>query len=465
MEEDGAAEVIPEILDLFTGLPTQVGIKKAEYKRIDPIASLDNSGAINFTIRTDDSQFLDLSRFLISVTTRITDGDGATINSRRREGADDVHNDRSNALLINGAGSTWFKSLTVKVNGTAVDMGDGMYAYRADLDDRLSYTKEAKESQLTISGFDEEVYPFDDLDEGEIHFGEPADANANVMARAFVRRYERSKNGKRLQMLSKIHSGLFEQGKPLPPGTTLDLCFERNEPEFMLLTKRREAFKASVIECYILAHYLTIDEQIQREISDEIYSNGRDIRYNVRRVKMFAHSRVPGNHDLSIVDMCNGEVNLPRRIFMGMVKQTAAQGDVGQDPFNYHHFNITDLKFTVGGEVRPYPEMKFDFRNDEYVQGLFSLLEATGSMLTDHDIGITYENYPTRNVLFGANFTGMSNEAGEAFELPETKKIDAGIRIGGAGLGGNPILIIVYAEYDAEIVLTSEKRVLVFLDG
>lgn len=465
MDGEEGVEVIPEFLDLFSSIPTQVAVKSGKYKRIDPIASLDNSGAINFAIKCDDTEFFDLSRSLICVVTRITDGDGADLPDEEVVGGVRGHNAASDVILINGIGSTWFKNLQVKINGTSIESSDGMYAFRADLDNRLSYSRDAKDHQLTMEGFDEELYPFEDVVAGNMRFGEDPYAGANSKAVAFVRRYNRTKNGKRLHTYARIHAGIFEQEKPLPPGTKLELIFERNEQNFVLLTKRDEAFKAIIDECYIFARTISIDDQIYREMSDEIFNNKRNIEYHFRRVRMFSHAKGGGNRDISITDLCPGEPNLPRRVFIGLLRQDAVHGSKRHDPFNYQHFNLSSVKFDVGGEVRPYPEMKMHFNQDEYCEGLFSLLEATGAMLTDHDIGITYENYHSRNVLFGANFTGCSNQSGEAFELPEQKQINLSLRLEGLGLGGIAILVMVYAEYDATVSITPQKSVEVSLNG
>lgn len=461
--ENEGEEVIPEFLNMFSKAPTQVGVKSGRFKRIDPIASLDNAGAINFVIKCDDTEFLDLKNTVIFVATRITDDAGAVIPAQDA-GPPIVHNDRSNCILINGIGSTWFKNLQVRLNGTSVELGDGLYAFRSDLDNRLSYTKEAKEQQLSMEGFDEETYPFEDLNANEIHFDEDPYTDANAKARAFVRRYNRIKGGKKLLTCSRIHAGLFEQDKPLPPGSKLDLIFERNEQNFVLLTKRNEPFKAIIDECYLWVRTIKIDEQIYKEISDERYDNNKNIEYHFRRVRMFTHAKGGGLRDVSVTDLCPGETNLPRRVFVGLVRQDAVHGHRDRDPFNYQHCHATNVKFDVGGDVRPYPELKMNFDDDDYTQGLFSLLEAAGGMLTNHELGITYENYHARNVLFGANFTGCSNEAGEAFELPEQKQINLSMRLAGAGLGGAVTIVMVYAEYDATVTVTPERSVKVNIE-
>ena len=77
-------------------------------------------------------------------------------------------------LLVNGLGTTWFKKIDVKLNGTTVSFDGSMYSHIADIENRLSYPNTVKKGHLSMVGFDKELEDFDRLNNNNIHW---ADAN------------------------------------------------------------------------------------------------------------------------------------------------------------------------------------------------------------------------------------------------------------------------------------------------
>ena len=256
INEPGGEELIPEEMDTHSTLPTQVAIRKASYRDYKPITSVDNTGSIHFVIQLDDCEYLDCQHTTLWLTRKILDKNGDTIpqtlvdppqpeggtRTGRRNGLADV-------LFVNGA-SSCFKNLEVKINGTVVDLGDGMYAHRADLETRLGFSKEVKKGMAGMGGFIEEQVAFDNVKE-DIDLRAP---NPNERIEGLVRRFEKSKYSEPWTTVNLIHSPIFQQIKYLPPGTKLELRFDRNEPDFMLLSKAAERTKytVSLQECLAL---------------------------------------------------------------------------------------------------------------------------------------------------------------------------------------------------------------------
>ena len=55
--------------------------------------------------------------------------------------------------------------------------------------------------------------------------------------RAILRRYVQGQASKHIYTIRRIHSEIFDQTKLLPPNSVLDIEFERNDANFLLLTK------------------------------------------------------------------------------------------------------------------------------------------------------------------------------------------------------------------------------------
>ena len=112
------------------------------------------------------------------------------------------------------------------------------YAYRGDLETRLSFSKENKGGHLRKCGFDEEIEAFEKLKAGDLQFKNVVRNEAVTRNHSLIRCFHTSCNSKIIRTIGHIHSTIFEQPKALPPFTHLEVTFERNKEDFLLLTKQ-----------------------------------------------------------------------------------------------------------------------------------------------------------------------------------------------------------------------------------
>ena len=91
----------------------------------------------------------------VLITSSIKNPEGGNIPAV----AGGAHNPVCNVLPVNGLGTTWFKKIDVKLNGTTVSFDGNMYSHRADIENRLSYPDTVKKGHLSMMGFDEEMKP------------------------------------------------------------------------------------------------------------------------------------------------------------------------------------------------------------------------------------------------------------------------------------------------------------------
>ena len=237
--------------------------------------------------------------------------------------ATDAHNPVCNVLPVNGLGTTWFKKINVKLNGTTVSFDGSIH--RADIENRLSYPDMVKKEHLSMMGFDEEL---EDLNNDNIHW---ADANPTQHAYpAILRRYLKGKASKNMYTIAKIHSEIFEQPKLLPSNTVLDIDFDRHESDFLLITKHNNRnYVLKMESCKLLTRLVDMDEEITAEI-DSVSISGRSMLYSVHRVKMLYNSCGANVVDLSNFNLLTMEGNfLPCRIIVVMVREDAMHGNYG----------------------------------------------------------------------------------------------------------------------------------------
>ena len=123
--------------------------------------------------------------------------------------------------------SLWSK-VTVKIND--VEIGDSTscwYAYKAYLENHLSYSKSAKEKILSYKGYL--------LDTAE-KFDDVGSSSANSGNDGLVKRIEMFKKSEWVYFCININSDITTLRKYLPPNTKFEFQYDRMDDEFCLLS-------------------------------------------------------------------------------------------------------------------------------------------------------------------------------------------------------------------------------------
>ena len=81
----------------------------------------------------------------------------------------------------------------------------------------------------------------------------------------------------------------------------------------------------------------------------------------------------------------------------------------------------------------------------------------------DFELGITKENYHSRNTIFGWDFTGTQTEPGVAFEHTENQKLGLNIKL--TESKDYTICLIVYGEWEQEMEITPTNKVVMYRNG
>ena len=163
--------------------------------------------------------------------------------------------------------------------------------------------------------------------------------------------------------------------------------------------------------------------------------------------------------DLSNFNLLTTEGNLlPRRIIVVMVREDAVHGNYNRDPFNYQHFNLAEFSLKVGSELIPLPELKCNMDNDsnDILRPLFSALLANHSLFSNEELGINPSNYRNGNVFLAWDLSQMP--PGQSFEMTQEKSVSLILKLRRAN---NFVMnVIVYSEYDSEIEMMNNRKVI-----
>ena len=68
---------------------------------------------------------------------------------------------------------------------------------------------------------------------------------------------------------------------------------------------------------------------------------------------------------------------LPNRVLMDMVDKDAYRGNIAKNPFNFKHFNTSEVGIYLNGEIFG-PPLKLNFTDNQYIDGYRSLFATAG---------------------------------------------------------------------------------------
>lgn len=111
-------------------------------------------------------------------------------------------------------------------------------------------------------------------------------------------------------------------------------------------------------------------------------------------------------------DVWNGK--RPSNMYVAFVKQAAVNGSYASNPFNFQHYNVSEIIVTVNGEPTPVRPLKMDYgSNRNYVTALCNLYQASENWNRDDSLAIDRDEFSRRYAIYA--FDLDPNDLGEGY--------------------------------------------------
>jgi hypothetical protein len=439
-------ECLKSELDLFNLPPTQTSVENGFFVHYHPSTSLDKGGPLDFTIKAGDRDYIDPQLIFLYTRSRILDTEG-TVLPNRTTAADASIPDKSVVFPVNYFGNTRFKNLEVYLDGKLISTNDNMYPYHSFLEMLLSYSEETKKNQLAMA-----LYYKDELIMDDYNFNRPDVSDANPGAYS---RYELTRFSKPFECTGKLHSGIFSQNKLLPNNTRLQIKLSRADNDFALMAKTRDHRYQVVIEkAVLIVGHKKISDGIRN--AHELAFKKNNAKYPMRKTSMRFFTKAAGISDLSEANIVNGL--LPRRLVIGLVETDAFNGDPHKNPFNFKHFNVSEIVLRQDGQPLPFEGIQTNFGMRCHLEGYLSLLQGTGRLSGDSSLYIhPRTDFLNGYALYCFDITPDFSESG-AFNLLREGKLSLSISLRTAS--PTSITIVAYLEYDTILEIDGDRRVI-----
>ena len=457
--DDGyGSEVISDEASFYESNPTEISTTGVRAIKVSPITNIQGSTVYQFEFKSALNEVIDVKRIKLRLVFQIVKRDGNNIPEFEADNTTPTN--LSKVVQVNSLGSAFFTGCQVNVNGTTIEGGDTMYAYKADIQNRLTHSKDVKANQLQLSGFTNEYCKWENLSDNEKDLIWTATAPNPSLPRVnpFIERYLRSKGSKKFTIETEIYADFFKEHKFLPPNTTLSIALTKvQHPEtFCLLTDQNSNYMVKCISADLKVQLKLLDEDFV-DVSINNFKNGAPYRTSYTTAEMIRYSSPQGLTDLGETDIFKLNSYSPNRFIIVFVDQKAFNGDKKSDPFNYkrhgvHYFAL----LRSDGNTRHLPVYmdRWDGDIDEGLANLYQALDLNTD--PDESLGIDYFNFDLGNFFMAFDLQKTENPG--VYSLPD-KAVNT-VEIKSAALE-NPIAKIVYAEFNTELIIDAYGNVTV----
>jgi hypothetical protein len=429
-------------LDVFKLKTTQVAVDYIQVDEQRPLNNVTSAGPVEFVVPGESDSYIDMAQTQFYVSLKVVKRDGTNLDAHRDEA-----NPGSPVAPVNLLLHSLWSQVDVQLNDRLVTPSSNTYAYKAYFETLLTYGPDAKKTHLEQSFF------FKD-EAGKLADNDPTRNNANT---GLAKRYVLIDASKPVELLGRIHVDAFTTDKLLLSNVDVKLKFTRNSDDFCLMSSEaRDRYKIHIVDAKLYVKRVHVSPTIQMAHNRILEKNNAKYHFTKTAVKVI---NIPtGTRSLSKDNLFLGE--LPKRIIMGLVADSAMSGNVGENPFDFKHYNLNFIAMSVSGRAIPSQPLRPNFQTGEYARSYMTLFSGCGGMFKDHGFDISRHDYGNGYTIFAFD---IAPGAGDDETLSLIRKGNFKLELGFERATPHTINLVIYSEFDDVLEISKERKIL--MDG
>ncbi|MDP7166050.1 MAG: hypothetical protein QF667_04445 [Candidatus Marinimicrobia bacterium] len=418
--------VVKRELDLFETIKMQINYDHFRLEKISPL----NGGTdpLEFHINGSGEDYIWPQMHYLHLWIKIT-----------QNGGENLANDDTTTPVNNFVHSLW-NEVKVTINGTVVTPKDENYAYKAFFERLFSFGDCAMKSQGEAALFIKDLA-------GQM---EHHTLNTGAAAR---RRY--IAESKTLEVLCPLNIDLFLQGQVIPNGCDINIKLSRNPVLFSLMMPDNNGRKISMTKSDLIIAKPRLNPATFLAHANA-FQQGAMAIYPIRRCETRTAVIEQGVLSKTLANICTGQ--LPRRVVVGLVSNTAYNGAHNENPFNFQHYDLNYLALHLDGELRPNIPLTPNFTDDLYLESYMSLFLATDKLNRDEGLIVTRSDYSQGYALYA--FDLSADQSADATHFDTIKSGNFKLDFKFARATPHSINAVIRLEFDSTIRIDRNKSVI-----
>lgn len=400
--------------------------RKIEYV---PNASPLDAQVITFNIGGGD-EFIALDETEVEVGIRILKEDGSNLTAADKVGC------------INYILQSLWKNIEVILNGTSISYNGSNQSLRAYLETVLSMETVATKSWLQSSGYHKDTA-------GKMDMADPNPTDSSTANKGLKERAEYTNESQLLVMRGKIHGDIFNQSKPLIDHVKMTLKFTRNSDSFILMSSMPNAkYKVKIEHMFVVVTKLIVEAKVENDVRNEV------IPYSLTRVIQAEHTIPAGVTQHAVNELFHGD--LPSKVVLCIVDHAALSGDYTKNPFNFQHFNISEISLKNSGALVDGRPLKFNFEKNKFLDGYWGMFrgldkrfrsEGNDIQLRDYKNGFAIYVFDLSPSLSGGQYTDPKKDGRLTVHLQFARNTT------------KPLILCAYLQFDDKISINEGGKI------
>lgn len=418
-------------LDLFALPSTQTSVESGQWIHYKPISSLSDDGPIEFQVPGTGDDYIDLSHTMLYIKAKIASADSNDISKT-------IH-----VAPVNNWLHSLFSQLDVYLNQKLVSPPNNTYAYRAYLETLLNYGPAAKGSHLTCGlWYADTPHKMDATDETNI---------------GFSKRVELVKVNKEVDMIGHLHGDIFNQEKFLINGVEIRVKLVRSKEAFNLMCDNADTkIKVKITDASLIIRKARINPSVL--IAHQKVLATTTAKYPITRAEVKVLTISSGVQAKTLDNIFLGQV--PKRCIIGFVKNSAFNGNLTQNPFNFDNHGINSFSLYVDGQQVPSKTLQPSFKDGLIVSTYHTLFSGTGIHFLNEGNEIAREGYGGGYCLLAFDLTpDLSASSSSHWNLVRHGSVRLEVRFETALT--TTLNCVVYAEFDNVVEINKNRDITV----
>ena len=386
----------------------------------------ENTGPLEFIIPGSGEEYIDLNKVDVNIKFKILKADGTAIAATDEVG------------LNNLAVATIFRDVTLFVGDRQVEGGQQDYAYKAYFHNVMQFQPDAQKSHMRALGW----------------YKDEAGKLNDKTNKGFVARQKLTEGSKVCELYGPIYLDFFNQPRPLLSNTDMRLKFTIQKPEFLLNSYKPTNCKIKIVDMTLYVRRLTMNPSVIQ--GHMIGLNSQNARYPLNHTRLLTYSIPTGQKSFRKDNLFPAQS--PKLIMVAMTTNKAFNGDLGENPFNFDHFNVNEVALLVNGTSYPGPRYRPDFAGGHFQRDYSDLMEAFNYYNTDDTNGLTEDDFSKGFTIYAFDRT-PDNDISSDYRHPNLGE-DIRLDLTFKTVLPETINVLIYAVFDSEIQITKLRDVI-----
>ena len=362
-------------LDLWAIPGTNTSIKGGKYYEYRPFSALSARGdqLIEINVNNAIDEYTDFSISYLALKARIF--------LTKDDKSEPEEADWNEVVPCNYLMHSMFKQVEVFLQNKPITLAPQTYHYTSYFQALMAFSDDAKNSVLGTAGWEE---------------------NPKDLQKLIMPGNKKGKQGREFELLGRLHIDLAFQPKYLPGGVNFRLRLSPEDPKFIFENKAGSHLRIDINDATFYAYKHIVTDVLLEAHSKALSISPIKIPFVRDETKVL---QIPqGSIDCILDNVICGQ--LPRKMFLAMVKADAFNGSYAENPQYFNHFNINFLASYVDGKQIPEKAYTPNFKNGNCTREYLMLMQTLNQNNTDPYFRITKDEYANKGfTIFPFNYS------------------------------------------------------------